>query len=103
MKSLKHVMLHEVLELADSGTWGSEAVPGEPGEGNPVLRSSNIQDYRLFLDEVAWRRIPAKDTHGKRLNTGDIIVTKSSGSSEHIGKCCIFSDPGSGGDYYFSN
>jgi type I restriction enzyme S subunit len=47
--------------------------------------------------------IPENDLARRRLVTGDVIVTKSSGSPDHIGKCAIFNDPENGKAYYFSN
>jgi type I restriction enzyme S subunit len=94
------VSLRDVLILGDSGTWGTD---GDPVSGSPVLRSTNIDEYRLDLGEVAWRRIPPAHRFTKRLQTGDILVTASSGSPEHIGKCCVFEEPSDGHTYFFSN
>lgn len=92
--------LRELTEIADSGTWGDE---GRPGDGSPVLRSSDIADNTLTFHDAAWRTIPENDRERRKLATGDIIITKSSGSPEHIGKCAIFTQPDDGRDYYFSN
>lgn len=92
--------LRELTEIADSGTWGNE---GRPGDGSPVLRSSDIADNTLSFHDAAWRTIPENDRERRKLATGDIIVTKSSGSPEHIGKCAVFTQPDDGRDYYFSN
>jgi len=92
--------LKDVVCIADTGTWGSEA---DSAWGVPVLRSSNIQNGGLTLEGVAWRELPAKQRATKRLADGDLIVTMSSGSPAHIGKCCIFRQPLDGRDYYFSN
>jgi type I restriction enzyme S subunit len=92
--------LRELVEIADSGTWGDE---GYPDNGSPVLRSSDIADNTLSFHDAAWRTIPENDRERRKLATGDIIVTKSSGSPEHIGKCAIFIQPEDGRDYYFSN
>lgn len=92
--------LAELLDCADTGTWGDEGVKGSD---NPVLRSSNIQDSKLDLTEYAWRRIPQKHIEMKTLVDGDIIVTMSSGSPALIGKCCIFRQPPDTHTYLFSN
>lgn len=92
--------LRDLLELADSGTWGED---GDPNTGAPVLRSSNIQGGQLDLTDFAWRVIPENDRERCRLAPGDIIITKSSGSANLIGKCCIFTAEDSNGPYYFSN
>jgi len=94
------VSLKDIIRLADTGTWGSEA---DVGAGVPVLRSSNIQNGELTLEDVAWRELPAEQRVTKRLEDGDLIVTMSSGSPAHIGKCCIFRQPPDGRAYYFSN
>ena len=91
--------LQEAVILSDSGTWGDDPV-GDTG--HPVLRSSNIQDFRLSIDGAAIRHVPAKHLDSKRLADGDIIVTTSSGSPSHIGKCALFVAPDDN-PYYFSN
>lgn len=93
-------LLKELLLLSDSGTWGDEA---SEDNGAPVLRSTNIQNNSLLLDDVAYRAIPDNDTQRKRLEDGDVLVTTSSGSPKHIGKCCIFEQPKDSQAYYFSN
>ena len=98
--SLEQKVLEEVVALADSGTWGDE---GTAETGSPVLRSTNISNHRMVFGEPAWRVIPERDRERRRLATGDILVTKSSGSPDHIGKCAVFEDPDDGHAYYFSN
>ncbi len=94
------VPLRDLTCLADSGTWGDEA---PEGAGFPVLRSSNIQGGRLDLSEVAWRLIPEADIARRLLESGDLLITKSSGSPDLIGKCCQFTQPEGGTKFYFSN
>lgn len=92
--------LSRIVVLNDSGTWGDES---DSDCGVPVLRSTNIQDGQLVLVDVARRKLSEKHLVSKRLETGDIIVTTSSGSPELIGKCCYFEQPPDGTAYYFSN
>ncbi|MGI8670386.1 MAG: restriction endonuclease subunit S, partial [Aridibacter sp.] len=98
---MKTVKLKDVAISCDSGTWGDEV--SENIVGNPVLRSSNITDFKLKLADFAWRQIPEKDIERKKLQNGDIIITASSGSSHLIGKCAYFTQPKDKYDYYFSN
>jgi type I restriction enzyme, S subunit len=98
--TVENVQLEEVLSVADTGTWGHDATKQH---GYPVLRSCNIQNGRLILENAAWRSVPAKHVAKKRLADGDLIVTMSSGSPAHIGKCCIFTQPPGDRAYYFSN
>jgi type I restriction enzyme S subunit len=96
---LAEVRLRDLLLLADSGTWGDE---GKPENGWPVLRSTNIQDSSLILHDVAWRVVPEKDEARCKLQENDILVTKSSGSADLIGKCCVIRDLGET-EFLFSN
>ncbi len=83
----KILPLKQVCVSIESGTWGNE-----PTENNsyPILRSNNIQEGKLNLNDIAFRSVSKKDFDTKTLEDGDIIVTKSSGSSNLIGKNAIF-------------
>lgn len=98
---MNFVKLQDVILSCDSGTWGND--PADGVSASPVLRSSNIHDFKLTLDEFAWREIPIMDLERKKLQNGDIIITASSGSPDLIGKCAYFSQPNNDFDYYFSN
>ena len=90
--------LGEVLELCDAGTWGDKAV----ANGMPLLRSTNIQDGRLVLDDLAIIDVPEDKRNRYTLQEGDILITKSSGSETHIGKA-LYIDAELDGKYGFSN
>jgi len=95
----KIVELKDVCVKIDAGTWGNE-----PAKDNshPVLRSNNIQDGKLDLSDLAFRSISQKDKENKLLEEGDIIITKSSGSSHLIGKNILF-EKIDNRDYFFAN
>jgi type I restriction enzyme, S subunit len=94
------ICLKDITILSDNGTWGDES---NADTGMPVLRSTNIQENKMVLNEVAWRDLSQKHRETKMLQTGDILVTTSSGSPHLIGKCCTFQQPENGRSYYFSN
>ncbi len=75
------------LALNDSGTWGDDPV----GVGDAVvLRSTEIQlDGGWKIDDPAVRSVPEPERSKKRLRVGDLVVVKSSGSPEHLGKTAI--------------
>ena len=89
--------LGEVLELCDAGTWGKEG----PG-GMPLLRSSNMQNGHLILDDLKYIEVPENKKKYYTLISGDILVTKSSGSIDHIGKS-LYITKEMDGKYGFSN
>lgn len=100
MTSASLPSLGSLVQLADSGTWGDEA---PSGAGDLVLRSSNIVENRLDVSGVVRRVIPTKHRKSKLLAGGDIVVVTSSGSPDHIAKCCLFSQDADRTPYYFSN
>jgi len=89
--------LEDVLELNESGVWGESGTQTD----FPVLRSTNIQNGKLILDDVALRKV--KNPEKFVLKDGDILITKSSGSPNLIGKCGIFHHPNDSKEYLFSN
>ncbi len=94
------VQLRTIVE-ASSGVWGKPPLNDETD--TPVLRSTNIHDGRLVLDEIAERSLTNHLVKRYRLQDGDIIVTSSSGSGHLIGKCAIFYQPTDKRPYLFSN
>ena len=98
---LLEIPLSILLADAQNGTWGLP--PKEDSSGLPVLRSTNIHDAALVLNDVAFRSVSEKSAKRYQLLDGDIIVTTSSGSRHLIGKNALFQQPEDGKRYLFSN
>ncbi len=92
--------ISKVLESHKGGVWGKLT---ELGLGYPVLRSTNMRGSRVDTDDPAWCDVSDDKVQRFRLQTGDILVTKSSGSSDLVGKAAIFFEPDDGNTYLFSN
>lgn len=78
------------LVLNDAGTWGTDPVGTQ---AVPVIRSTEITlsgDWQL--QDVALRDLSAADRAAKRLRVGDLVVVKSSGSPEHLGKTAVVTE-----------
>lgn len=70
----------------DGGVWGQDF----DDEGTIVLRSTEqTVDGGWHVEEPARRRLTATELAGALLEDGDLVVTKSSGSSLHIGKTSL--------------
>ncbi len=89
--------LGEVLEICDSGTWGVES-----SKGMPLLRSTNMQKGRLVISDLKIIDVPKDKIEKFLLREGDILITKSSGSVDHIGKS-LYITKDMDGKYGFSN
>ena len=79
--------LKYLLSENDGGIWG-----GDPTgvDDTPVLRSTEQNsDGSWRLTEAALRSLSVSERNRYQLLEGDIVVTKSSGSDDHIGKSSI--------------
>lgn len=81
--------LKRYLISNDGGVWGNDP------EGNDftfVLRSTDqTVDGHWSIESPAQRYLTAKERQSAALKEGDLVVTKSSGSSKHIGKTTLVS------------
>jgi type I restriction enzyme S subunit len=78
--------LKSVLLRNDGGVWGTDFTP----EGTTVLRSTEqAMDGSWQISEPAVIRLSESQFNSAVLYTGDIVVTKSSGSASHIGKASL--------------
>ena len=77
--------------LNDGGVWGLD--PDDESTDTIVLRSTEqTVDGKWQLDEPATRRLSPSEKASSVLTKGDLVITKSSGSSAHIGKTTIVTD-----------
>jgi len=70
--------LDQLLQNDFDGAWGDEA---ESDQGVIVLRSTDMRGGKLSFRNAAKRLISQVVIKKKRLNNGDILINKSSGSS----------------------
>ena len=75
------------LEGNDGGVWGDDP----DGINDTIVLRSTEQtvDGRWQLDDPAPRKLSEADISGSLLVEGDLLLTKSSGSSLHIGKTTL--------------
>jgi restriction endonuclease S subunit len=75
------------VERNDGGVWGDEP----NGQDDTVVLRSTEQtvDGRWRMDDPATRKLTIGDREASLLAEGDLVVTKSSGSSLHIGKTTL--------------
>jgi len=91
--------LEEVCQQK-TGTWGPKA---SSDQGFPVVRSTEIAGYRIDPATASVRWIPPDVAKRYLLQSGDILVNKSSGSPRLVGWPAIFEDAADSNAYLFSN
>src|SRR5690554_1496626 len=76
-----------LLDSNDGGVWGDDPT----GEGDTLVLRSTDQtvDGNWRIIDPAPRKLSAKEKASALLVEGDLVVTKSSGSSLHIGKTTL--------------
>ncbi len=79
--------LKRFLARNDGGVWGDDP----DGENETVVLRSTEQavDGRWQIEEPATRTLNSRERDSALLQVGDLVVTKSSGSSLHIGKTSL--------------
>jgi type I restriction enzyme S subunit len=76
------------LARNDGGVWGDDPEGGETD--TVVLRSTEQRvDGSWNIESPALRKLSEAEASGCRLEVGDLVVTKSSGSESHIGKTSL--------------
>ena len=55
-----------------------------------ILRGNNIENNRIIYDNNTAFLLPNMISDDQKIMKHDIIITMSSGSKEHIGKCAMF-------------
>lgn len=96
-------LIKDIIVESFGGIWGTK--PEGSDLSTKILRSTNItKDNKVTdLDNVAKRHIPEKLLSKYLLQEGDIIITKSSGSSDHIGKSILIDEFLEECNYSFAN
>jgi type I restriction enzyme S subunit len=84
-----------------TGIWGPEA--SDPAQGFPIVRSTEIDGFLIRPQTASVRAVRPGQVDAYKLETGDILVNKSSGSPHLVGWPAIFEDPQDGRPYLFSN
>jgi type I restriction enzyme S subunit len=71
--------------------WGEDP----DGDGDSIVLRSTEQtvDGYWQIDDPAVRKLSEKDRLSARLDAGDLLLTKSSGSALHIGKTTLVDEP----------
>ena len=90
-----------LLERNDGGVWGDD--PDDVADTIVLRSTEQTVDGRWVIEEPAKRRLSEADDLRYRLEEGDLLVTKSSGSALHIGKTTLVDREIAGMRCCFSN
>ena len=91
-----------IITSCDGGLWGDD--PNEDSKDKTVIRSTEqtIDGYWNIVDP-AKRNLGNGELSYYRIRKGDLLLTKSSGSGDHIGKTTLADEYFEDNECYYSN
>ena len=95
--------LKHVIESCDGGVWGKD--PTNTTLDKIVIRSTEQSvDGKWYISNPATRDLSGiKNLQRFRIQVGDLLMTKSSGSALHIGKTTLADEYFVENECYYSN
>jgi type I restriction enzyme S subunit len=73
-------------EIAFGFRYGTSMKCGYEPEGEPVLRIPNIDNGRINVEDLKFGPLPAREAADLRLELGDILMVRSNGSLNLVGR-----------------
>jgi type I restriction enzyme, S subunit len=84
---VEEVPLGSILTLCQ---YGSSTASNKDGLGMPMLRMGNIVDNRLDYTDLVHVELEDKDLTKLKLERGDVLITRTNGSPQLVGKSALF-------------
>jgi type I restriction enzyme S subunit len=60
--------------------------------GLPVLRIPNVVRGELDLTDLKYAELPAGEVQTLRLDKGDILIVRTNGNPDYVGRCSVFDE-----------
>ena len=73
--------------------YGTSKASNDRGWGNPVLRIPNVIGDRLSLSDLASVELPGGDIDRLSLNNGDLLLVRTNGNPNYVGRSVVFHQP----------
>jgi type I restriction enzyme S subunit len=75
--------------------YGTSKASSERGWGIPVIRIPNVIGDRLELLDLAFVELAAGDVERLRLQDGDLLLVRTNGNPNYVGRSVVFTHPDS--------
>ena len=73
--------------------YGTSVASNDNAHGNPVLRIPNVVGDRLALDNLAFVDLSASDVERLELADGDLLLVRTNGNPNYVGRSVVFRHP----------
>lgn len=84
---------HRLGEFATDVRYGTSKASSDRGWGNPVLRIPNVVGDRLSLYDLAYVELPSSDLGSLHLQDGDLLLVRTNGNPNYVGRSVVFRHP----------
>lgn len=81
------VTLGSILTMVQYGT---SQKANSDGRGTPILRINNIKDGQIYTGDLKHLELTGRELDSLRLEDGDILIIRTSGSRDLVGTCAVF-------------
>lgn len=88
-----------LAKLSEGLRYGTAQKSYEEPKGIAVLRIPNVVSGRISLDDLKYSELESKEIEKLALRDGDILVVRSNGSAELVGRPALVSDEAAGMAY----
>lgn len=82
-------------EFVTDVRYGTSKASSQRGWGNPVLRIPNVVGDRLELSDLAFVELAEADVERLRLRDGDLLLVRTNGNPNYVGRSVVFAPPDS--------
>lgn len=73
--------------------YGTSMASNDKAHGNPVLRIPNVVGDRLELNDLSFVELSAADVERLRLADGDLLLVRTNGNPNYVGRSVVFRHP----------
>lgn len=84
---------HRLRDFTKDIRYGTSNASSERGWGNPVLRIPNVVGDRLSVADLAFVELPPRDVDRLRLDDGDLLLVRTNGNPNYVGRSVVFRQP----------
>lgn len=83
-------------ECVSDFTYGTAMKCSHDVDGIPVLRIPNVAAGRVSLDDLKFADLPKREYQKLALEVGDLLIVRSNGSPELVGRPALIEEPAAG-------
>ena len=82
-----------LAEFITDVRYGTSEASNDKSQGNPVLRIPNVVGDQLLLDDLAFVELSPSYVERLRLEDGDILLVRTNGNPNYVGRSVVFRKP----------